>query len=114
VRVPRSRATEAARGAPQCFPAADHVHGTTKLRGHPVRDFATGPQPAIWRWFPQPLLQLGPLLGRQQGARTGVGVPAIPKSGRSGAVVPPCQGANPIARIAGHGRDMGTGLSARK
>ncbi len=112
--MPRSRATEAALGAPQCFPAADHMHGTTKLRCHPGRDFATGPQPAIWRWFPQPLLKLGPLLGRQQRARTRVGVPAIAKPRRSGSVVPPGEDAYPSKRIARHGRDLRAGLPTCK
>jgi hypothetical protein len=92
----------------------DHVHGAPELGGHPGRAVPTGPQSSIWRWFAQPLLQLGPLLGRQQGARTGLSMPAIAKPGQSGSVVPPCAGAHPIARIARHGRDMGTGLSARK
>ncbi len=110
----RSGPAKAALGPPQFFPAADHVHGATKLGCHPGCDFPTGPQPAIWRWFAQPLLKLGPLFGRQQAARARVGVPVIPKPGRSGAVVSPGEGAHPIARIARHGRDMGTGLPARK
>ena len=50
----------------QEFPAALLMYFLSELVAHPLRDFGTGPQPAIGCWPLQRSVKFGELLGREK------------------------------------------------
>ena len=63
--VVRPGAAKSSLGPPPFVPTAGDMDGMPQLLRHPRRDFTTGPQPSIWRWFAEDAVEVGALVGRE-------------------------------------------------